>query len=1276
MKKIIEKINLLVTNNKNKITIIGIDGPTSVGKTVLSDNIKKTLEKDNIPCTIFRLDWTLKDREERAKDVINNDSNKSSFDFEAELHMNLDICIDFLKKVRIFDQNKNENSSKIELINIYNRENNGKLDGRKEIILEKEMVIIIEGHYTLRNCINEFIDFNILMLGDVDELQKRKIERVKDYRTKDEAIDYLFRVDMPSFKNHLIRFGNNADITIDNTDYNSPIITTNFNIKNRWIENLEKDKRVLPKLSLKDSIKINELVFSNSNFISNEFRKEFEKVLFSLFELDNHIGNYLRISINSIKNDLSQMIDETIKSLNKNMHEDYVVDVMHTNSLYNVYYRRLPFSICFGLFEKKSKIPKVSFLADIFQSELSIQVIWDGGYKKLSIPRMLGEITNNKNYNIIDSSDEVSIKENQINIFLPTDFTFPKFLDKYEYKLIYIRKEEEVISPSTMIKRIFYEEGVWIQRFALYSELKFFKNIMSMIGINNIQIGNYLISIKSDNQELLNNFKNFSKEWKKPIIKESLFERSNNEMDNIIIEERNDLRKIVNKNCSTFSVLDGYLFSDFMYGDKEKIENGLNDIKFMLSSKNRLLRKRITQFILRNFPLISMPTNKLWNDLPTNSKKEIYLEVYNKLSPSIMSEIYLWLSVNKTNSAILGCNIYDIRPKSIDCISYLEASTKENMPIILQCSMNASGQKETDSEGRVYEGYLNISNGPEGFIESANSAARNLFLTKGIIPPLFGIGLDHVGAKYDFPKGRCRRFLDICADTGLLTHYVPDGEGLFDAKSKTMKSIVQVYNKMAEFSAYLTYDLRSYYLMDIEVCAGELNYSDKNEEARIQTIEEMNLFMNDYQKALENKGDISLLSRPMLFIGNLGTTHHGYDKSPPKVEMSQKWRDVLKCENFVSPVLHGTTNTHNSVLKKASFGCHKINIAGEFLNIMINNLPEDITRIVHESKIEPKRVISSIRHLMDNMKEEDVNNLNQALIKSCSDILTTINSPRLNSRDISYFHYSKYNYPSEHVEVIVGQINYLIEHYKMSTLDKKDNRSDNFNFCASMIEVPEEEMDKYVDVLWNNEIRHFHIDAGDGKFIPRKFSGIGKAMKIRKKYPTSKLNAHLMIENPHLPEDGRICPIEQYIKAGCDSIAIHPRSIKNKNELINALRLIKNLGATPGILIETSDNIEEGIIDIINEADIKWVVVMGVPIGYGGQIFQFSTLQTLSSLYEFSKINNKNILIEIDGGLTFQTVELCKNAGATLFSGWSIVKSNDLKKLEMNVKELNKLLKG
>ena len=106
-------------------------------------------------------------------------------------------------------------------------------------------------------------------------------------------------------------------------------------------------------------------------------------------------------------------------------------------------------------------------------------------------------------------------------------------------------------------------------------------------------------------------------------------------------------------------------------------------------------------------------------------------------------------------------NIYDIKEKSIDARAYLEIASKKSLPTILQISQNASGQKE-NYKNKIKWGYLKPENGINDFTSAVSKELINLinYCTEKILsPPFFGIGLDHVDVKGDFPKGRSKRFI-------------------------------------------------------------------------------------------------------------------------------------------------------------------------------------------------------------------------------------------------------------------------------------------------------------------------------------------------------------------------------------------------------------------------------------------------------------------------------------------------------------------------------------
>ena len=67
----LEKLIIHKFNDKN-IVIVGIDGPTASGKTILANNLAKSIENNShndLSIDFYRLDWQLKNRKDRVKDL-------------------------------------------------------------------------------------------------------------------------------------------------------------------------------------------------------------------------------------------------------------------------------------------------------------------------------------------------------------------------------------------------------------------------------------------------------------------------------------------------------------------------------------------------------------------------------------------------------------------------------------------------------------------------------------------------------------------------------------------------------------------------------------------------------------------------------------------------------------------------------------------------------------------------------------------------------------------------------------------------------------------------------------------------------------------------------------------------------------------------------------------------------------------------------------------------------------------------------------------------------
>lgn len=174
-----------------------------------------------------------------------------------------------------------------------------------------------------------------------------------------------------------------------------------------------------------------------------------------------------------------------------------------------------------------------------------------------------------------------------------------------------------------------------------------------------------------------------------------------------------------------------------------------------------------------------------------------------------------------------------------------------------------------------------------------------------------------------------------------------------------------------------------------------------------------------------------------------------------------------------------------------------------------------------------------------------------------------------------------------------------------------------------------------------------HIDVMDGNFVPNISIGLPVIKSIRDK--TDKVfDVHLMIENPSRY-------IDDFIEAGADIVTIHYEAEKHIDRTIE---YIKSKGAKAGVSLNPGTPTFV-LKDIINKLDL--VLIMSVNPGFGGQKFISYSIDKIKEVKEMAK-DNKDLLIEVDGGVDVNNAQAIKNAGANvLVAGSAVFKDGQLK---------------
>jgi len=181
-----------------------------------------------------------------------------------------------------------------------------------------------------------------------------------------------------------------------------------------------------------------------------------------------------------------------------------------------------------------------------------------------------------------------------------------------------------------------------------------------------------------------------------------------------------------------------------------------------------------------------------------------------------------------------------------------------------------------------------------------------------------------------------------------------------------------------------------------------------------------------------------------------------------------------------------------------------------------------------------------------------------------------------------------------------------------------------------------------------------HFDVMDGKFVPNITYDYNKLKEI-KKYSKQFFDCHLMINYPEKY-------VQDYIDAGADLITFHFEATK---EYIPLIRYIQSKGIKAGISIKPNTKVTE-LDNILNIIDL--ILIMSVEPGRGGQKFIPSSIDKISYLNKKRHEFNYRYLIEVDGGINFETAKLVKEAGCDVIVVGSFIFKNDNR--EQLIKEL------
>jgi ribulose-phosphate 3-epimerase len=168
-----------------------------------------------------------------------------------------------------------------------------------------------------------------------------------------------------------------------------------------------------------------------------------------------------------------------------------------------------------------------------------------------------------------------------------------------------------------------------------------------------------------------------------------------------------------------------------------------------------------------------------------------------------------------------------------------------------------------------------------------------------------------------------------------------------------------------------------------------------------------------------------------------------------------------------------------------------------------------------------------------------------------------------------------------------------------------------------------------------------HVDVMDNHFVPNLTLGLPVVEAIRK-VTDAFLDIHLMIEQPDVWAPG-------YAEAGAESVTFHIEAAKAP---VRLAREIRAKGARVGMALKPATPIE-AYADLLGEIDM--LLIMTVEPGFGGQKFLDLTLPKINRTRELISSSGLDIWLQVDGGVSADTIERCADAGADAFVAGSAV---------------------